>query len=97
VPGGSFNTRQAALVCAVTLVAVLGSAALAVSAMLVPAPAAVVPFVALICVVSPLFAAWHLPGAVAVLRAAPVRHERAVAKARRALERLPETEHPLGF
>jgi hypothetical protein len=97
VPGGYANTRQAMLVCALAVVAVLGSAGLAISAMLAPAPAAVAPLLALICVTCPLIFAWNLPAAVARLRASPVRHERAVAKARRALARLPETEHPLGF
>ena len=90
--------REALLVCLGALVAFLASAGLAAGAMLVPAPPAVVPVVATICVICPVFAAWELPGAVAALRAASVAgRERAVARMRRALERLPETEHPLGL
>jgi hypothetical protein len=85
------------LICSLAVLAVLGSAGLAVFAMLAPAPAGVVPLLALICVTCPLIFAWNLPAAVALLREAHVRHDRVVAKARRALARLPETKHPLGF
>lgn len=65
--------------------------------MLVPAPPAVVPMVAVVCVAAPVFAAWELPAALASLTAPTARAERAVAKLRRGLEQLPETEHPLGL
>ena len=90
--------REAILACAAALVASVACVALAAAAMLVPAPADVVPVVATICVICPLFAAWELPGAVAALWTGPVaRRERALGRLRRGLARLPETEHPLGL
>jgi hypothetical protein len=44
---------------------------------------------------SPIFAAWNAPVAFAALRAD--RRGRALTRLRRALEQLPETEHPLGL
>jgi hypothetical protein len=94
-----FRTRrEAVLACAAAVVASLASVGLAAAAMLAPAPAGVVPVVATICVACPLFAAWELPGAVAALWTdSPARRERALGKLRRSLDRLPETEHPLGL
>lgn len=90
--------RQALLICTAAALGLLVSAGLATAAMLVPAPPAVVPVVAIICVASPVFASWDLPGAIASLWTGPTaRDERAVGKLRRRLERLPETQHPLGL
>jgi hypothetical protein len=89
---------EAILACTAAVVASLACVGLASAAMLVPAPADVVPVVATICVVCPLFAAWELPGAVAALWTGPsARRERALEQLRRGLDRLPETEHPLGL
>jgi len=75
------------------------SAAVCVAAVLTPAPVAAVPFVVAICVGGPIFATWGLPPAIASLRAERANRirSRALIKLRRALERLPETEHPYGF
>ena len=65
------------------------------AAVLVPAPAAVVPFVVIVCIGCPMAAACELPRAIADLRrpsdAGPL------ARLRSELDALPETEHPLGL
>jgi hypothetical protein len=71
-------------------------AGLCAAAIIAPAPTAVVPLVVLISVGCPIFAVWDVPGAVASLRAEREKGN-ALATLRRSLERLPETEHPLGF
>jgi hypothetical protein len=83
------------LVLLVAVLAVLSSLAVCSAAILTPAPAAVVPLVALMCVGCPMFASWEVPGAIASLRAR--RGDRAIAMLRRSLDRLPEVEHPLGL
>ncbi len=92
---GVLSRRQAILVCVTALLVVLMGAGLCATAVLVPAPAAVVPLVAVACAGMPVFAAWRLPVALGVLRG-----QRAgalsLAALRRELDRLPETEHPLG-
>jgi hypothetical protein len=65
------------------------------AATLTPAPSAVVPLVALICVGCPMFASWEVPPALAALRAR--RGNKALAMLRESLDRLPEVEHPLGL
>jgi hypothetical protein len=87
--------RQAALACGCAAVALLTCAGLVSAAALVPAPPVVVPFVVLVCVGCPMLAAWELPSAIAALRRRP--EARAIASLRRKLDRLPETEHPLGL
>ena len=59
------------------------------AAVLVPAPADVLPFVIAVCVAVPIAAGYQLASAVAALRD-PHR------QLRRELDRLPETRHPLG-
>lgn len=76
--------------------AVLASIAVCVAAVLVPAPAAALPPVVAICIGAPIFGTWEAPRAVALLRADRA-SGRAVARLRRSLAQLPETEHPLGF
>ena len=80
------------LVAALT---VLASLAVCAAAILVPAPAAAVPIVALLCVGGPMLASWEVPVALASLRAR--RGHKALATLRKSLDRLPEVEHPLGF
>ncbi len=66
------------------------------AAILVPAPAAVVPLIALSCAGLPILAGWRLPVAVEALRRRPRRlTELSLAALRRDLDQLPETEHPL--
>ncbi|MBV9684468.1 MAG: hypothetical protein JO046_21935 [Solirubrobacterales bacterium] len=87
--------RQPLLVLLVAAVAVAVSLATCIAAMLVPAPAAAVPLVAVVCVGCPLFASWEVPLAIASLRAN--RAEKALASLRKSLDQLPEVEHPLGL
>ena len=87
--------RQPLLVLLVAAVAVAVSLATCIAAMLVPAPAAAVPLVAVVCVGCPLFASWEVPVAIASLRVN--RAEKALASLRKSLDQLPEVEHPLGL
>src|SRR5688572_235666 len=94
--------RRAAMVCAVAAVAALLGAGLLCAAILVPAPAAALPLLGLVCVGLPMLAAWELArthaalgGLGPALRRGGRLDERAVRELRRALERLPETAHPL--
>lgn len=84
------------LVLGAALMTALLSAALCAAAILARAPAAVVPLIMMICIGCPLFAGWEVPSAVAALRADRA-GGRALARLRRTLEQLPETEHPLGL
>ena len=84
--------RQPVLVLLVAALAVAISLATCIAAMLVPAPAAAVPLVAVVCVGCPLFASWEAPVAIASLRA-----DKALASLRESLDELPEVEHPLGL
>ena len=94
--GGPASGARPSLTVLAAGLTLLLSAGMCAAAILVPAPAAAVPMLVLICVGCPMFASWELPGAVARLRA-----ERAGASAmsslRKALSSLPETEHPLGL
>ena len=90
------------MVCAVAVLAALLGAGLLCAAILVPAPAAVLPLLGVVCVGLPMLAAWEmarthaaLGGIVQALRHGGRLDERALAELRRALERLPETAHPL--
>jgi hypothetical protein len=77
----------------------LACAALVCAAVLVPAPAAALAAIVPACIVCPIIAATELPTALGVLRSAregPVARRR-LARLRRELQRLPETEHPLGL
>src|SRR5215210_7746866 len=90
--------RQAAMVCAVVAVAALLAGGLLCAAILVPAPAVVIPLLALVCVGLPMLAAWELArthaalgGILRALRRGRPLDEQALNDLRRALERLPET------
>jgi hypothetical protein len=90
------------MVCVVAAVAVIIGGALLCAAILVPAPPAVLPLLGLVCVGLPMLATWELArthaalgGILRVLRRGRPSDERALNDLRRALERLPETEHPL--
>jgi hypothetical protein len=87
--------RRPQLVLLLAVATALASVALCAAAILAPAPAAVVPLVALICVGCPIFATWEVAQAFAALRAAGGR--KAVAMLRKSLDQLPEVEHPLGL
>jgi hypothetical protein len=97
--------REVLAGCAFTAVTTTICAALLAAAALVPAPATVLPAVALVCIGSPMFAVWELSRRIAALRAGdrsrmeiePGIDARAIADLRRALARLPETRHPLGL
>jgi hypothetical protein len=97
--------REVVAGCAFTAVTATLCAALLAAAALVPAPATVLPVVALVCIGSPMFAVWDLSRRIAALRAVdasavdvePALDRRAIADLRRALARLPETRHPLGL
>jgi hypothetical protein len=86
---------QPRLVLLAALFTVLLSAAVCVGAILAPAPGVAIPLVLAICIGCPVFAAWEVPNALAALRANRAGH--ALAKLRRSLAELPETEHPFGF
>ncbi|MBV8953222.1 MAG: hypothetical protein JO262_19910 [Solirubrobacterales bacterium] len=87
---------RASLVLVVAFLTALLSAAMCAAAILAPAPAPAVPLVVAVCIGCPLFAGWEVPVAVASLRADRA-GGRALARLRRTLEQLPETEHPLGL
>ena len=88
--------RQAASACVVALVSALCSAGLFATAVLLHPPGAIVPLLVIVCVGCPVVGTWELAPAITVLRARRDSHRRAVAMLRRALDQLPEVEHPLG-
>lgn len=81
------------LVLIVAALTSLISMATCAAAILAPAPAAAVPLVVACCVGAPIFAGWEAPGALASVRADRTQ----LARLRRALDQLPEVEHPLGL
>ena len=87
-------TRQQALLTCVWigLIAVAG-AALVAAAALAPAPPAVLPVLVLVCSALAVVAALELPMSIAVLRGPRLD----LPTLRRHLDRLPETQHPLGL
>ena len=94
--------RRAALVCALAVGAALLAAGLLSAAILVPAPAAVLPLLGVVCVGFPMLAAWELArvhsalgGLTSALRRGGPIDEQALHELQRALDRLPETAHPL--
>ena len=90
--------RQAYATCIIAALALAGSAALLVAAVLTPAPPLVLPLVAAVCIGCPMAVAWSLPLAIAVIRHSRPELDRSSLKAlRRTLDMLPETDHPLGF
>jgi hypothetical protein len=93
------NRRQAILVCLAAGATALVCGGLMIAAALVPAPPAVLPLIAAVCIGCPVLAAWELPIAITVLRAtrsSEALDRRALSRLRRHLDGLPETEHPLG-
>jgi len=74
-------------------------ASLLAVAVLVPAPAAVLPLVAIVALGCPMFAVWELARRIgpADAGAEPRLDAEALHELRRALARLPETRHPLGL
>ena len=94
--------RKALMVCVIAALAALLGGGLLCAAILVPAPPAVLPIIAVVCVGLPMLAAWELArthaalgGLASALRRGGRLDERALRELRRALERLPETAHPL--
>ncbi len=92
------SRRDAMRVCGYAVLTVMVCAGLSATAMLLAAPAPVVPLAAGACVVLPILASWRLADAVRVLRFSVRRVDpAAMRQMRQALAALPETEHPLGF
>src|SRR3954447_579210 len=91
--------RQRFLTRMLCAMAVVTSACLFTAAALVPAPPAVLPLVLAVCIGGPMLAAWELRSVLGAgrRRGPPPLDSRAVARLRRHLEELPETQHPLGF
>jgi hypothetical protein len=87
---------QARLILIVAVMTALVCMGVCAAAILVPAPAGVVPLVVTSCIGAPLFAGWEAPGALASVRADRSRRK-ALTRLRRSLDRLPEVEHPHGF
>ena|SRR5947209_3546965 len=90
---------RAKLICVIALTTAIACGGLFVAAALVPAPPAVLPLIAAVCIGCPIAMAWDVPTSVAVLRAFGAGRRDAgdaLAELRRVLDRLPETEHPLG-
>jgi hypothetical protein len=101
MPPSPCTRRHALLRCAFVAVTALMGAGLLCAAALVPAPPVVLPLLVVVCIVSPMAAACELPGAIAALRRgaarAPALDSQALARLRRQLDSIPETEHPLGL
>ena len=91
--------RQAIFGCVFVALTVLTCAGLVSAAVLVPAPAVVVPFLVATCIGCPMRAALDLPASITVLRAGRRTRgdARLLAEMRRHLRQLPETQHPLGL
>jgi hypothetical protein len=96
VAGRPSSRPQPSLILLAAVLTLLLSAGTCAAAILVPAPAAMVPLLVVICIGAPMFASWELPSAVARLRADRARTN-AVRSLMKALAALPETDHPLGL
>ena len=83
------SRRDAIAACLVAALALVACGTLLAAAVLTPAPPAVLPLLALVCLGCPTAFAWSLPASFAGLRA--------MEAMRRQLDRLPETQHPLGL
>lgn len=92
----SASGRRPHLVLFHFLLTALVGAGLCVAAIAVPAPAAVAPLVAAVCVGAPMFAGWGVPGAIVSLRSQRGSGQ-TLAAFRRSLDDLPEVDHPLGL
>ncbi|MFL5825522.1 MAG: hypothetical protein ACJ76V_03260 [Thermoleophilaceae bacterium] len=75
----------------------LTCAGLLSAAALVPAPKAALPFAVVVCIACPMLVTLEVPPALAALRRNRRLDSDALAKLRQTLDRLPETEHPLGL
>jgi hypothetical protein len=106
MPPAAPPRRRALAVSAFAVFTALVCGGLITAAILVPAPAAALPLIAVACVGLPMLAAWQLASvhaALGGLRPAlrrrrahgPPLDESALDELRRSLDRLPETEHPL--
>ena len=103
MPPRTLSSRRRALaVSAFAVFTALVCGGLITAAILVPAPVAVLPLLAAVCVGLPMLAAWQLAhehvtlgGLPTVLRRRKGHEEEAVRELRRSLEQLPETAHPL--
>ena len=82
----------AARVCALAALGALACAGLFAVAVVEAGPTLVLPFLLAASLTGIVVAAWELPVAIVELR-----RTRAAMRFRRELERLPETEHPLGL
>jgi len=91
--------RDVLIAGALTAVTAAICASLLAVAVLVPAPAAVLPLVAIVALGCPMFAVWELARRIgpADAGAEPRLDAEALHELRRALARLPETRHPLGL
>jgi hypothetical protein len=89
------GTARAGLVVFTAVLSAIVAAGCCIGAILAHAPVAATPLVAAICVGCPMFAVLEVPGALAELRRG--RGDKALARLRRRLAELPETEHPLGL
>jgi len=90
MPRPNLSRRRAIQECVFVAVTALVCAGLLAAAALVPAPPIVLVVVIVICIGCPMAAAYDLARAVPALRDPS-------SKLRRQLDRLPETEHPLGL
>jgi hypothetical protein len=90
--------RQAILTCVFSALAVAMSAGLLSAAALTPAPPAILPLLACVCIGAPMLAAWELRATIGALRRGRTSLDSmALARMRRYLDDLPETQHPLGL
>ena len=87
-----FTRRQAVVHIVFVALTALACAALVAAAALAQAPAVVLPLVVAVGIGFPMLAACELPAALRAWRT-----DHALDALRRQLERLPETEHPLGL
>ena len=86
------------LTCVFSTLAVIVSAALFTAAALAPAPPAVLPLLVIVCIGAPMLAAWELRETIGALRRGRASLDSmALARMRRYLDDLPETQHPLGL
>jgi hypothetical protein len=101
MPSPPPQTRRRAIVtCVLVALTVVMCAGLLTAAALVPAPAAALPMLVVVCIGCPMTAALELPGALANLRRRPPPRPvdtGALDTLRRQLDSLPETQHPLGL
>jgi hypothetical protein len=94
----SRRMRPLLLMYAFAVVTVLTCAALLGAAALVPAPPAVLPIVAAVCIGGPLLVGWDLRAKLGTLRRTPQPLDAsALTSLRQHLDSLPETPHPLGL